>query len=82
MCISRNNPPTPTHRGSMAISKGRGVANATVFKEKYRAKLEFVEGWGCNFRVCGYFLGMSLFPQQVLTQETLGKGSQERYILF
>ena len=28
------------------IPRGRGVAKAKAFKEKYRAKLEFLEGWG------------------------------------
>ena len=34
------------HGGSVEVLRGMGVAKAEVFKEKYWAKLQFLEGWG------------------------------------
>lgn len=34
----------------MEIPRGE-VANAKVPKEKYAAKLEFMEGWGCKQKI-------------------------------
>lgn len=40
--------PKNIHTSPTEILRGRGVAKANLFKEKYGAKEEFLEGWGCK----------------------------------
>ena len=53
MCSSRKYPYLPPQKVN-GNSKGVGVAIAkdilVVFKGKYRAKLEFLQGWGCKLK--------------------------------
>ena len=32
------------------IPRGRGVSKAQVFKQKYDTKMEFLKGWGVQFK--------------------------------
>ena len=45
----------------MEIPRGSGMAKAKVLKEKYGAKLEFPEGWGCKPRKPSMRQGVGIF---------------------
>jgi len=45
MCGCRKYP-YPHRRGSLEISRGRGVLKTKIFKGKYEPKVEFLEEWG------------------------------------
>jgi len=49
LCGARNYP-YPHHRGSLEISRGRGVLRAKSFKGKHEPKLEFPDGWGVQIK--------------------------------
>ena len=49
MCRSRKHP-YPSIGWSLGIPEGVGVCKAKIFKGKYKATLEFLEGWGWGQR--------------------------------
>ena len=40
----------PTPRNVNGNSKGQGVSKAQFFERKYDTKMEFLEGWGVQFK--------------------------------
>ena len=47
--VPENIPSAPQGR-SMEIPRGRGVSKAQFFGKKYDTKMEFLKGWGVQFK--------------------------------
>jgi len=60
LCGSRKYP-YPHHRGSLEILRGWGISKAKIFKEMYKPKLEFPEGWGAQTKKTLFEGSMDIF---------------------
>ena len=60
MCSSRKYPCRPQGRLT-EIPKGRGVSESQFFERKYDTKMEFLEGWGVQFKKTFHERGMDIF---------------------